>query len=131
MLGKWKSAKAELVSKAEWLDTLAQHAGIGLWDAVFYEGDALHPKACWTWSPEFRRLCGYTTQAEFPDVVQSWSDLLHPDDKDATFAAFGATCTTGIGYDIKYRLKVRDGSYRWFRATGGVVLDANRTAPSP
>ncbi|MDR3467476.1 MAG: methyl-accepting chemotaxis protein [Xanthobacteraceae bacterium] len=126
MLRKWKSSRDELVNKAEWLDTLAQHAGIGLWDAIFHEGDALHPKARWTWSPEFRRLCGFTTQAEFPDVVQSWSDRLHPDDRDATFAAFGATCTTGISYNIKYRLKVKDGSYRWFRATGGVVLDANR-----
>ncbi len=126
MLGRWKSSKVELVSKAEWLDTLARHAGIGLWDAIFHEGDAMHPEARWTWSPEFRRLCGYTTQAEFPDVVQSWSDRLHPDDREATFAAFGATCSTGIGYNIKYRLKVKDGSYRWFRATGGVVLDANR-----
>ena len=32
----------------------------------------------------------------------------------------------GVGYDVTYRLKVRDGSYRWFRATGGVVLDEQR-----
>jgi len=116
----------DLESKAEWLDTLSNYCGIGLWDAVLYEGDAMHPKAKWTWSAEFRRLCGYRSQSEFPDVVTSWSDRLHPDDRDATFAAFGATCATGVGYDVRYRLKVKDGSYRWFRATGGVVLDANR-----
>ncbi|WP_433995341.1 PAS domain-containing protein [Bradyrhizobium betae] len=55
--------------------------------------------------------------------MQSWSDRLHPNDAAATFAAFGSTCQTGVGYDVKYRLKVKDGSYRWFRATGGVVLD--------
>jgi ABC-type transporter Mla subunit MlaD len=116
----------ELESKAEWLDTLCTHCGIGLWDAVLHEGDAMHPKAKWTWSAEFRRLCGYRSEAEFPNRVTSWSDRLHPDDRDATFAAFGATCASGVGYDVKYRLKVKDGSYRWFRATGGVVLDANR-----
>ncbi len=58
--------------------------------------------------------------------MQSWSERLHPDDAAATFAAFGATCATGVGYDVKYRLKVRDGTYRWFRATGGVVLDKDR-----
>jgi PAS domain-containing protein/uncharacterized protein YoxC len=115
----------KLVAKAEWLDTLAQYAGIGLWDAVFFEGDALHAKARWTWSAEFRRLCGFKSAAEFPDVVQSWSDRLHPDDAAATFAAFGATCASGIGYDVKYRLKVKSGNYRWFRATGGVVLGEN------
>lgn len=113
----------ELVHKAEWLETLSLHCGIGLWDAILHEGDAMHPKARWTWSSEFRRLCGYKTEAEFPNVVQSWSDRLHPDDAAATFAAFGSTCQTGVGYDVKYRLKVKDGSYRWFRATGGVVLD--------
>ncbi|MBB4425880.1 uncharacterized protein YoxC [Bradyrhizobium sp. CIR48] len=113
----------ELVHKAEWLETLSLHCGIGLWDAILYEGDAMHAKARWTWSSEFRRLCGYKTEAEFPNVVQSWSDRLHPDDAAATFAAFGSTCQTGVGYDVKYRLKVRDGTYRWFRATGGVVLD--------
>jgi hypothetical protein len=55
--------------------------------------------------------------------VQSWADRLHPDDVAATFAAFGATCVSGIGYDVTYRLKTRDGSYRWFRATDGVALD--------
>ena len=119
-------ADKDLLHKAEWLDTLDRHAGIGLWDAVFHEGDAMHAKARWTWSSEFRRLCGFTNASEFPDVVQSWSDRLHPDDAAATFAAFGATCTTGVGYDVKYRLKVKSGAYRWFRASGGVVLDANR-----
>lgn len=115
----------ELLRKAEWIDTLSSHCGIGLWDAILYEGDAMHPKARWTWSSEFRRLCGYATEAEFPNVVQSWSERLHPDDAEATFAAYGSTCSTGIGYDVKYRLRVKDGGYRWFRATGGVVLDEN------
>jgi ABC-type transporter Mla subunit MlaD len=119
-------ASKDASSRIELLDTLFHHAGVGLWDAVFHEGDALHPKARWTWSPEFRRLCGFTNEAEFPNVVQSWSDRLHPEDAPATFAAFGESCRTGTGYDVKYRLKLKDGSYRWFRATGGVVLGADR-----
>ncbi|ACF00663.1 methyl-accepting chemotaxis sensory transducer [Rhodopseudomonas palustris TIE-1] len=121
-----RQKRQELLQKAEWLDTLSLHCGIGLWDAILYEGDAMHPKARWTWSSEFRRLCGYSSETEFPNIVQSWSDRLHPDDVAPTFAAFTQTCQTGIGYDVKYRLKVKDGSYRWFRATGGVVLDENR-----
>ena len=80
-------ADKDLQHKAEWLDTLDKHAGIGLWDAVFHEGDAMHAKARWTWSSEFRRLCGFTNASEFPNVVQSWADRLHPDDAAATFAA--------------------------------------------
>jgi PAS domain-containing protein len=118
-----KRSYNKLAHNSEWLKTLSTHGGVGLWDAVLYKCDAMHTKSCWTWSDQFRRLCGYSTEAEFPNVVQSWADRLHPDDAPATFAAFGATCKSGVGYNITYRLKVRDGSYRWFRATGGVVLD--------
>jgi hypothetical protein len=121
-------AARDNADRAEWLETLSHHCGVGLWDAILHEGDPMHPKARWTWSAEFRRLCGYTSQAEFPDVVQSWSDRLHPDDAPRVFETFGASLATGKLYDTTYRLKVRDGSYRWFRATGGVVLDENRKA---
>lgn len=116
----------DLIHKAEWLDILAMHAGIGVWDAIFYEGDFMHPKARWTFSSEFRRLCGFTTASEFPDVMQSWSERLHPDDAEAIFATFSSACASGVSYDVKYRLKVKNGTYRWFRATGGVVLDEQR-----
>ena len=121
----------KLIEKGEWLDILAAHSGVGLWDAILHHGDALHALARWTWSAEFRRLCGFATEAEFPNVVQSWADRLHPDDAAATFAAFNAALSNAAGsgaYDATYRLKVRDGSYRWFQATGGVVRDASGKA---
>jgi methyl-accepting chemotaxis protein len=112
--------------KVEWLTCLSSHAGVGLWDAVLYQGDPMHAKARWTWSAEFRRLCGFNSEAEFPNVVQSWSDRLHPDDVDNTFAAFMGALNGVAGsdkYDTTYRLKLKNGTYNWFRATGGVVRD--------
>ena len=127
-MGFLTHSSSALRDKVEWLAVLDRHSGVGLWDAVLHEGDAMHPLSRWTWSAEFRRLCGYKTDAEFPNVVQSWSDRLHPDDFDATFAAFGAALASGGLYDTNYRLRVKDGSYRWFRATGGVIKDAGGTA---
>jgi methyl-accepting chemotaxis protein len=115
-------------AKAEWLELLSQHAGVGLWDAILHEGDPAHALSRWTWTPEFRRLLGFTSEADFPDKLESWSDRLHPEDYDRVFAIFAASLTTGNQYDVNYRLKMRDGSYRWFRATGGVILDAQRKA---
>ena len=89
------------------LTVLGKHSGVGLWDAILHDGDAMHPKSCWRWSPEFRRLCGFADEAEFPNVVQSWSDRLHPDDAARVFATFGASLATGNLYDTTYRLKVR------------------------
>jgi methyl-accepting chemotaxis protein len=114
-----EKAYRALKERSELLDAAS---GVGLWEAVLTNGDAMHPKSIWTWSAEFRRLLGYESAIEFPDVVQSWSDRLHPEDIAGTFAAFAGHLkdkTGGTRYDVIYRLKVRDGSYRWFRATGG------------
>jgi methyl-accepting chemotaxis protein len=105
-------------------ELLDEASGIGLWEAVLHDGDALHPESKWTWSAEFRRMVGYDNSKDFPNVVYSWSDRLHPDDVAATFAAFGKHLEDKTGrsrYCVDYRLKVRDGSYRWFRATGGCM----------
>lgn len=97
-------------------------SGVGLWQAILPTGDALAPESKWLWSPEFSRMLGFDSPDDFPDVVGSWADRLHPEDAPPTFEAFAASLkdTSGRGsYDVQYRLKMRDGSYRWFRATGG------------
>ena len=107
---------------------LDEACGIGLWEAVLHNGDALHAQSLWTWSAEFRRLVGYTDVHSFPNVVQSWSDKLHPDDVAPTFAAFAKHLEDKTGksrYSVNYRLKMRDGSYQWFRATGGCAHQAD------
>ena len=120
--------KAQLAEVKERSDVLDKSCGVGLWDALLYNADALDPRSVWTWSPEFRRLIGYADEQEFPNVCQSWSDKLHPDDAPATFAAFGGHLTDKSGngqYDVTYRLKMKDGQYRWFRATGGCRYSAD------
>ena len=115
-------AQKEFRDVKERSDLLDDASGIGLWEAVLHQGDAMHPQSRWTWSPEFRRLVGFQTVEEYPNVVQSWSDRLHPDDVAPTFAAFGKHLEDKSGksrYRVEYRLKCKDGTYRWFRATGG------------
>lgn len=109
---------------------LDEASGVGLWEAVLYEKDAMHPKSVWNWSAEFRRMIGFESEKDFPTKVTSWSDRIHPDDVEATFAAFGKHLEDRTGqarYNINYRLRLRDGSYRWFRATGGCIHQADGT----
>lgn len=118
-LDRLKAEMANITERSELLDTTC---GIGLWQAILHEADALHPKSVWNWSPEFRRLVGYSSEADFPNTCQSWSDKLHPEDVETTFAAFAGHLsdkTGSVRYDVTYRLMTADGSYRWFRATGG------------
>jgi methyl-accepting chemotaxis protein len=111
-----------LAAVSERSELLDEACGIGLWEAVLVNGDAMHPESRWTWSAEFRRMIGFENTSDFPNVVSSWSDKLHPDDVEPTFAAFAGHLTDKTGrarYRVNYRLKMKDGSYRWFRATGG------------
>src|SRR6201996_2774778 len=124
-LERLKEELSAVRERAELLDT---SCGVGLWQAVLHNADAFDPQSVWTWSPEFRRLLGYSSEADFPNVCQSWSDKLHPDDVAPTFAAFGSHLQDKTGatrYDVTYRLMTKLGGYRWYRATGGCRYSAD------
>ena len=42
-----------------------------------------------------------------------WAAMVHPDDLDATAAAWQAACGSGVAYEREFRLKRHDGVYRW------------------
>ncbi len=102
----------------------------GLWDMEVVAGDPVNPKNAFWWSQQFRRLLGYETEAEFPDVLDSWASKLHPDDLERVVGAFTAHLTDRTGrtpYDVEYRLRCKDGTYRWFRARGQTKRAADGT----
>ena len=73
------------------------------------------------WSQQFRAMIGYHDEQDFPNVLSSWSDLLHPEDRDRVLKQYYATIDDYTGkslYDAEYRLLTKDRGYRWFRATG-------------
>lgn len=98
----------------------------GLWDMEVIAGDPVNPRNPFWWSPQFRRLLGFETVEEFPDVLESWSSRLHPEDKEAALKAFGDHINDHTGrtiYDTTFRLRHKNGSYRWFRGRGQTRRD--------
>jgi len=66
-------------------------------------------------------MIGYRDEKDFPNVLSSWSDLLHPEDRDRVLKQFYAAINDYTGrsiYDVEYRLLTKNQGYRWFRATG-------------
>ena len=73
------------------------------------------------WSPEFRSMIGYGDEEDFPNKLESWMNLLHPDDHDWVIEQYYAAIDDYTGrtvYDVEYRLLTQDRGYRWFRAAG-------------
>jgi len=82
----------------------------------------LNPGLPWTASPEgmveevsprWEEITGQPREAA---MGNGWAGRLHPDDIGPTFEAWRAALRSGDPVDIEYRLKGRDGVYRWFRA---------------
>ena len=73
------------------------------------------------WSNEFRRMLGYESEEDFPNVLESWSDLLPEDDRDRVLKEYNDTISDYTGqktYDVEYQLLTRDRGWRWFHAVG-------------
>ena len=104
--------------QAATLDTIHEMLGSGKWTMDF---DKTGMMTQVTWSNEFRRMVGYHGVDDFPDALESWSDLLHPDDKEHVLREFNETISDYTGqktYDVEYRLLTKNRGYRWYRAVG-------------
>ncbi len=103
---------------------------VAFWDMAIEDGDPLNPNNVFFWTDEFRHLLGYQNEQDFPNVLSSWSSSLHPEDQERVFAAFTGHLTDYSGrtpFDIQYRLRLKTGEYRWFRATAETERDTKGT----
>lgn len=110
------------------LSLILQAQKVGLWDMIVDAGNPVSPKNAFTWTQEFRSMLGFTDENDFPNVLDSWSNRLHPDHHDITIEAFGDHLIDKTGqtpYDVEYMLQLKSGEYRWYRATGETTRDEN------
>ncbi|MGC5198802.1 PAS domain-containing protein, partial [Aphanothece microscopica] len=52
-----------------------------------------------------------------------WIQALHPDDLDHVVKAWTSAMKTGDNYQVEYRLRRYDGTYRWFLVRGTPMKD--------
>jgi PAS domain S-box-containing protein len=97
------------------------------WDMDIAEtGDPVNPKNSIIYSPEFRRMIGFSDETDFPNVLSSWTTRLHPDDYERVMSAFAAHINDRTGktpYNLEWRLMMKNGEYRYFHAFGSTVRD--------
>lgn len=120
------------LSDAARLDLLDRFAGVGLWSVELGATNWSASDHPFAYSSEFRRLIGYDNEADFPNIISSWKEALHPEDAENTLTSFLAAIEDRSSgdkkYDTHYRLRMKDGSYRWFRAVWGFSRDKTGTA---
>ena len=70
-----------------------------------------------------RQWCEYTGIPEAEQLGLRWLDQVHPDDRDRAVTSWVAACEGRMVYDLEYRIRAANGSYRWFKCRGMPILD--------
>lgn len=115
ILGR-REAERSLVLSRERLAQAVTSGNVGLWDWDL-RADRLH------FSREWKTQIGYQDD-ELPDAYETWESRLHPDDRAPVLKQLQECLTCPERpYKVEFRLRHRDGGYRWILSQAQVRLD--------
>ena len=69
------------------------------------------------------RFYEYTGASAESGIGFGWLDYVHADDKQRSLAQWAHCVESGENYESEYRMRGRDGQYRWFRARAVPIRD--------
>ncbi len=113
-----RAAYVQIEREQRAMDNIHAAMGSGLWSMEFDEKGEM--VSC-IWSDDFRRMLGYENEEDFPNKLESWSELLHSKDKERVLREYWDTVrdyTGGKTYNVEYQLLTRKKGWRWFHAAG-------------
>jgi PAS domain S-box-containing protein len=112
-----KRAETELVRSRERFELAVRGSQDGLWDWDLRTGEIYY-------SPRWKSILGYEDH-EIGQSIEEWEQRLHPDDRERVVAANQAHIDGATPhYECEYRLRHKDGTYRWILARGVALRDA-------
>ncbi len=89
-------------------------AGDGVWDRNLQTGQE-------NYSRRWKEMLGYSDD-EIPPDHQEWESRIHPDDRQTVLASDADyLCGKTASYEVEYRLRCKDGSYKWILSRGMIV----------
>ena len=113
-----RAALTQIEKEQTAMKTLQAAMGSGPWSMEFNQSGEM--TSC-LWTDTFRNMLGYKSEADFPNKLESWSNLLHEEDKSRVTAEYWDTVKDYTGqktYDVEYRLYTKHAGCRWFHAAG-------------
>ncbi|MBP2665225.1 MAG: domain S-box [Firmicutes bacterium] len=107
----------ELQKSSERLELVIEASGAGIWDWNMKSGAMFLDR-------QWKSIIGYA-EHEFEDKFSEWSDRIHPEDSRRMLQAVTEAQKDKTGkYEVEYRLRHKDGSYRWVKTVGKITYDA-------
>ncbi|WHH61091.1 EAL domain-containing protein [Petroclostridium sp. X23] len=100
---------------------VVEGANDGIWDWDLTNGN-------YYFSIKWKSTFGYEDQ-ELENTLEGWKELLHPDDRDSAVQKIEEYLSRQKGiYQNTYRLRCKNGSYRWILSRGKAVWDKDGKA---
>ena len=100
-------------SEQRWKYAL-EGAGDGVWDYDLQQ-KKIHVSARW------KHMLGYETD-ELPDALDDWAHMIHPEDYPVLERTLADYIKGDLAdYAVEYRIRCKDGSWKWVLARGMVV----------
>ncbi len=112
-----RTAAEEALKKSEerW-QLVLRSTGDGIFDWNIQTGEAFI-------STELKQMQGFAEE-ELANNYEAWCNLIHPEDLEETLAALTAHLKRQTPqYQMEYRLRCKDGSYKWILARGQAQWD--------
>ena len=106
-------------SEKQQLQLALDAAGECLWEWQLADGStSIH------FSEPYCQMLGYTRK-EFAHEQKGWQDLLHPDEREHVMRRLTRLFAEGkdSSYENTYRMRHKDGSYRWILSRGRLFTD--------
>jgi two-component system sensor histidine kinase/response regulator len=127
-IGAWQREREKFKqNQQEWRENKER------WQLILQGGN----DAIWDWnprtrelfvSPRWKEMLGYADD-ELTSHFETWKDLLHPDDLDRVLDNLQAYLAKEIPeYRIEFRLRCKDGGYKWILARGRALWDESGRA---
>jgi len=97
----------DLLFSEERLKMVLEGSELGFWDWNIESGEVKR-------NDRWAQMLGYSTIEDFEDSTETWTNSIHPDDRDAAWASIndhkdGRTPS----HKMEYRMLTKDGGYIW------------------
>jgi PAS domain S-box-containing protein len=116
LLREYRKARDDAEESNERYELIVEGSADGIWDINLLDGEMNFP-------PRWLEQAGYD-EGELTEGFETFTSLIHPDDRPKMMSAFqehvaGATPI----YKAEFRLRTKDGQYRWLSQRGKAIHD--------
>ncbi|MCA0185900.1 MAG: PAS domain-containing protein [Proteobacteria bacterium] len=115
-------ALAQQAHDRERLEYALDATNDGLWDWDLKRGVAYVNQA-------YGRMLGYEPDELSSNAHDQWIALLHPDEREAVVSQTRRLLETAGSYELEFRMRCKDGRYKWILSRGKVVSHDQQGKP--